>query len=86
MPTLEKLIALAKAGDKSVEWLAEGKTSITTKLKPTTMKTAELIEGLSEENQREILLRINALHKADRQEIEIRELKEMVKALLEKVS
>ena len=85
MPTLEKIILLADAGGKSVEWLTTGKEVAVTTLQTTTLKTAQLIEQLSEENQREILHRIKALHRSDQREQEIDELKEMMKVLIEKV-
>ncbi len=84
-PTLEKLILLANAGGKNVGWLATGIDDPDGRLKSTTIKTALLIEKLSDDNQREILQRIKTLDKSDKQEREIEELREIIENLLRKV-
>ena len=80
-PSLEKLVAIANTGNVSVEWLAVGKghrvpthSDSEGSVNPTSQseKIVEMINELSEENRREILLRIESLHEAsrDRQRME----------------
>ena len=85
VPTLEKVIMIVEAGgarDATLEWLSTGKTSTTLNVTPKSLKTAEMIDSLSEDNQREILRRIEALHKADQRDRELSEIKELLLTIL----
>ncbi len=85
VPTLEKVILIVEAGgarDATIEWLSTGKTSTTLNINPKSLKTVEMIESLSEDGQREILRRIEALHKADQRDRELTEIKELLQTIL----
>lgn len=87
IPTLEKVILIVEAGgaiDASVEWLSTGKMSANSNLNftPRTIKTVEMIDSLSDEKQREILLRIESLHRADQRDQALSEMKEMLEEIL----
>ena len=84
IPTIEKIIMIVETGgakEASIEWLATGKSSTVLNISHKSLKMAELIESLSDDSQREILCHIEALHKLDRRDQEMEE----IKAILEQV-
>ena len=85
MPTIEKIIMIVETGgakEASIEWLATGKSSTILNISPKSLKMAELIESLSDDSQREILCHIEALHKLDRRDQEMEEIKAILKQVL----
>lgn len=95
-PTLEKLVQISQLTGVDLNWLATGikkeakreqaeETEIQFQPSMQTRKIMELIETLNTENRREILLRIEALHRADRNAKRLSELENLVDELKKKL-
>lgn len=90
-PGLDNLISISKVTGVSIEWLATGERTEQkdeiTDYQPSmeAQKILELIDTLEPGYRREILLRIEAIHEANQNAKELRELKAEVAKLQEKL-